>query len=87
MQTALGIAMIAMYPMMFLSGATLPLEALPEVLQTSSYFVPLTYVVNVSRDGWNGNLFTTGAVVDLGVLAGILIITMVIGTKFFRWTD
>lgn len=87
MQTALGIAMIAMYPMMFLSGATLPLDALPEVLQTSSYIVPLTYVVNILRDAWNGTLFTSGAMVDLGVLAGILTVSTFIGTKFFRWTD
>lgn len=87
MQAALGIAMIAMYPMMFLSGATLPLEALPEVLQTSSTIVPLTYVVNVLRDGWNGTLFTTGSLVDLGVLSGILIVSAIIGTRFFRWTD
>lgn len=87
MQTALGIAMMAMYPMMFLSGATLPLETLPEVLQNSSYLVPLTYVVNVLRDGWNGTLFTSGAWVDLGVLIGILIVSTLIGTKFFRWSD
>lgn len=87
MQTALGIALIAMYPMMFLSGATLPLEVLPEVLQKMSVFVPLTYVVNLLRDGWNGTLFTSGALVDLGVLLGILIVSTLIGTKFFRWND
>jgi ABC-2 type transport system permease protein len=87
MQTALGIAMIAMYPMMFLSGATIPLEAFPEILQKSAVIIPLTYVVNVLRDGWNGSLFTAGALVDLIVLAGILIVSTIIGTKFFRWTD
>jgi ABC-2 type transport system permease protein len=87
MQTALGIAMIAMYPMMFLSGATIPLEAFPEILQKFAVIVPLTYVVNVLRDGWNGSLFTAGALVDLIVLAGILIVSTIIGTKFFRWTD
>ncbi|WP_226666351.1 ABC transporter permease [Metabacillus litoralis] len=87
MQTALGIALIAMYPMMFLSGATLPVEALPEVLQKLTTFIPLTYVVNILRDGWNGTLFTSGAIVDFSVLAGILVVATVIGTKFFRWSD
>jgi ABC-2 type transport system permease protein len=87
MQTALGIAMISMYPMMFLSGATIPLETFPEVLQKSAVIVPLTYVVNVLRDGWNGTLFSTGAILDVVVLTGILIISTIIGTKFFRWTD
>lgn len=87
MQTALGIAMIAMYPMMFLSGATIPLDAFPEILQKSAVIIPLTYVVNILRDGWNGSLFTAGALIDLIVLAGILIVSTIIGTKFFRWTD
>lgn len=87
MQTALGIAMVLMYPMMFLSGATIPLEAYPEVLQKLSVIVPLTYVVNVLRDGWNGTLFTSGSLVDLGVLAGILIFSTIISIKYFRWTD
>lgn len=87
MQTALGIAMIAMYPMMFLSGATFPLEAFPNILQKMAAFVPLTYVNNLLRDGWNGNLFTSGAITDFVVLFGILIVSSVIGIKYFRWTD
>jgi len=87
MNTALGIALIAMYPMMFLSGATVPLETLPEVLQNGSYFVPLTYVVNVLRDGWNGTLFASEALLDIGVLVGILIVSAIVGMKYFKWTD
>ncbi|KAA0547195.1 ABC transporter permease [Bacillus sp. BGMRC 2118] len=87
MQTALGIAMISMYPMFFLSGATLPLEVLPELLQKCAVFVPLTYVVNVLRDGWNGTLLSSSSLVDIGVLVGILIISTIIGTKYFRWVD
>ncbi len=87
MQTALGIAMVAMYPMFFLSGATLPIETFPEFLQKAAYAVPLTYVVNVLRDGWNGTLFTSGAVIDLLVLLGILGVSSIIGIKYFRWSD
>lgn len=79
--------MVAMYPMMFLSGATIPLEAYPDILQKISIFVPLTYVVKVLRDGWNGTLFTSGAMVDVGVLIGILIFSTIIGLKYFHWTD
>lgn len=87
MQTALGIAMIAMYPMMFLSGATIPLEAYPDFLQKLAVFVPLTYVVNVLKGGWNGTLFTADVLTDIGVLAGILLVSALIGIKYFRWTD
>jgi len=87
MNTALGIAMIAMYPMMFLSGATIPLENFPEILQNASYIVPLTYVVNVLRDGWNGTLFTADTLVDIGVLVGILIVSAIVGMRYFKWTN
>lgn len=87
MQTALGIAMVLMYPMMFLSGATIPLEAYPDVLQKLSVIVPLTYVVNVLRDGWNGTLFTSDSLIDIFVLAGILLVSTMISIKYFRWTD
>ncbi|MFS0820093.1 ABC transporter permease [Bacillus sp. 1P02SD] len=87
MQTALGVAMIAMYPMMFLSGATIPIETYPEVLQKIATIIPLTYVVNVLRDGWNGTLFTTDALLDIGILVGILVVSTVIGLKYFKWTD
>lgn len=87
MQTALGIAMVAMYPMLFLSGATIPLEVFPDFMQKLAAFIPLTYVVEVLRDGWNGTLFTSGAMVDITVLIGILIVSALIGIKFFRWTD
>lgn len=87
MQTALGVAMIAMYPMMFLSGATIPLETYPEILQKIAAIVPLTYVVNVLRDGWNGTLFSSGALLDIGILVGILIVSTIIGLKYFKWTD
>lgn len=87
MQTALGVAMIAMYPMMFLSGATIPLETYPEILQKIAAIVPLTYVVNVLRDGWNGTLFSSGTLLDIGILFGILIVSTIIGLKYFKWTD
>ncbi|MFS0862720.1 ABC transporter permease [Fredinandcohnia sp. 179-A 10B2 NHS] len=87
MQTALGIAMISMYPMMFLSGATLPIETYPEFLQKLAAFVPLTYVVNVLRDGWNGTLFTSDSLLDISILAGIFLVSAVIGIKYFRWTE
>lgn len=87
MQTALGIAMISMYPMMFLSGATLPIETYPEFLQKLAAFVPLTYVVNVLRDGWNGTLFTSDSLLDITILAGIFLVSAVVGIKYFRWTE
>jgi len=87
MQTALGIALISMYPMMFLSGSAMPLEMFPDFLQDASYFVPLTYVVNVLRDGWNGTLFTSDALIDISVLMSIFIISMLISFRYFKWTD
>jgi len=40
--------------MMFLSGAGIPLEVLPESVRTVSNFLPLTYAVKLLRGLWVG---------------------------------
>lgn len=44
-RVAQAIGMVVAYPMMFLSGATIPLELLPPGLRHVADFIPLTYVV------------------------------------------
>ncbi|XEC96280.1 ABC transporter permease [Paenibacillus tarimensis] len=86
-QSAMAIGFVAMYPMMFLSGATIPLDTLPSGLQTVSMFIPLKYAIHLMQNGWTGQLFTSSSVTDAFVLAGILIACVTIGIKFFRWDN
>jgi ABC-2 type transport system permease protein len=75
---------LVVYPMTILSGATVPLEVMPETVRTISRFVPLTHLVALLRglwfgEGW-GNLLT-----EVAVLAGVGIVGTLIVAWTFRW--
>ena len=78
------IGMVALYPMIFLSGAAIPLEILPDSVQTISNFLPLTYVVRLLRGLWFGEAWGSLAV-ETGVLAAVLVVCTAISVRFFRW--
>jgi ABC-2 type transport system permease protein len=48
------VGMAIFYPKMFLSGATIPLEVMPEGVRRIADFLPLTYVVRLLRGLWFG---------------------------------
>lgn len=87
MQAALAFNFVLFYPMMFLSGATFPLDSLPESLQFASHFIPLTYVVQALQHGWNGDLFTGAGMTALAVVSVMGAVSAVIASKFFKWMD
>ena len=53
-RTAWVVAMVLLYPMMFLSGAFFSIKLLPAAVQKVSAFMPLTYVVNLLSGLWIG---------------------------------
>lgn len=78
------VAMVLFYPMIFLSGATIPREVLPETVRQYAQVLPLTHVVNLLRglwagDGWGQHL------TEVGILAGLLLVGVIISAKTFRW--
>lgn len=87
MQTAMAVSMVLMYPMMFLSGSTIPLDTLPTAMRILSHIVPMTYVVQLMQKGWLGNLFTVEAIQPTLVLLGILVVGTFIGVKRFKWDN
>lgn len=70
------------FPMMFLSGATLPLEIMPEWVQSVSQWLPLTQVVILLQDLWFGQGWNSTAVL---VLTGMLVVGTAVSTRIFRW--
>jgi len=78
------VGMVLFYPMLFLSGAGFPVEAFPEGLRRFSRFLPLSHVVTLLEGLWFGDRLG-GHVLELGVLAGILVVGAAIGTRTFRW--
>jgi ABC-2 type transport system permease protein len=78
------ISMVIFYPMMFLSGAGMPSEMLPNSIQRLADFLPLTYVVRLMRGLWFGDVLGEHWL-ELGVLTGIVIVGGALAARFFRW--
>ncbi len=83
-RTAQVVAMVLLYPMLFLSGAFFSVELLPAAVQKVSAFMPLTYVVNLLRGLWIGEPWGDH-LLDVGVLAGMLLLGIIVSVKTFRW--
>ena len=71
------------FPMIFLSGATIPLELFPEPLQAAAKVLPLTWAVKLLRATWieSVDLNWTG----VWVLAGTFLLCSTLAIRFFRW--
>jgi len=83
-RTAQVIGMVVFYPMMFLSGASIPLEVMPETIQRIGDFLPLTYVVRLLRGLWFGDAWGEH-LIETAVLAGVLVVCTALAARFFRW--
>jgi len=78
------VGMVLAFPMMFLSGATIPLETMPESVRNVSRFIPLTHVVTLLQglwfgEGWGEHL------TEIIVLVGTLGIGTAVAARLFRW--
>ncbi|HUS83503.1 MAG TPA: ABC transporter permease [Anaerolineales bacterium] len=78
------IGMVIFYPMMFLSGAGMPIELLPPSLQRVSDFLPLTYVARLLRGLWFGEPLVDH-LIEVVVLIGILVVFGGAAARYFRW--
>src|SRR6266403_2392068 len=87
MQETQVINQLIWLPLIFLSGATVPLASLPQVVKHVGLFLPATYLVTGlqiaiywSADPWNGDVLI--AVASLLVWAGL---TFFLSAQLFRW--
>jgi ABC-2 type transport system permease protein len=83
-RTAQVVGMAVLYPMLFLSGAGLPRELLPEAIKKASVFLPLTHVVDLLRGLWIGESWGQHITAAI-VLVSVLFVGVVISVKLFRW--
>ena len=70
--------------MLFLSGAAIPLEIMPETIKKVANFLPLTYVVDILQGMWFGEPIS-GYLTEVLVLTGTLITGVLISALTFRW--
>jgi ABC-2 type transport system permease protein len=83
-RTAQVVSMSIFYPMLFLSGAGIPLEILPEGVRNFSTFLPLTHVVTLLRGLWIGEAWSQH-VTEVVVLLSILVVGVILSARTFRW--
>jgi ABC-2 type transport system permease protein len=81
---AQAVGMVIFFPMMFLSGAGMPLQMLPEGLQKVSDFLPMSYVVRLIQGLWFGDSWLD-LWVPVFVLAGMLVLGTLLSSRMFRW--
>lgn len=85
-RVAQAVGMAFFFPMMFLSGAGLPLELLPSGIRRISDFLPLTYVVKLMQGLWFGEGWLAQSVwMPALILLAILVVTVPIAVLTFRW--
>jgi ABC-2 type transport system permease protein len=75
---------VILQPMIYLSGATIPKEVMPEGMRDAIRLNPLTHVVTLMQGMWRGDAWSQhqSEVVILGVL---MIVFGIIAVKVFRW--
>lgn len=72
------------FPMMIFSGATLPYEVMPTVLQKIVNILPLAQGIKLLKAASLG-LPTDGVLVPVIILSSLTILCSSISIKFFRW--
>jgi ABC-2 type transport system permease protein len=85
-KTAQVMGNILFFPLMFLGGAAIPLQIMPEAMQKASRLFPSRYMVEgvgsivVGGEGLSENL------ANFAVLAITFIASLLIASKLFRWS-
>ncbi len=71
MEAYMGVANIASFLMMFISGIFFPISSMPDWLQPVAHILPLTYFVEGLRDGmvYGTGLATSDYWIDIGIMA------------------
>jgi len=81
---AQGLGNILLYPLIFTSGAAVPLAVLPEGVRSAARFSPLTQLTYLTRglwagDGWGAHWGSAVVLLGFGIICGAL------AARLFRW--
>lgn len=84
MRAATAIANLVYFPMLFLTGATIPIELMPKLMQNIAQVLPVTHVVRAMKAVWLGESISS-VYSSLLVLAGVMLVCFFFSLKLFRW--
>ena len=71
--------------MLFLSGATFPLDMMPDILQFVGKILPLYYVIEILRGTWSEAPITSYGG-EVAILVGMGVVSTILASRFFRWS-
>jgi ABC-2 type transport system permease protein len=83
-KTAGVIASLLYFPMLVLSGTTLPYEAMPQVLQRAADILPLTQGIKLLKAASLG-LPADSVLIPIAVMIVIAAVCTAVSIRFFRW--
>ena len=78
-----AVANLVYFPMIFLSGATIPLNLFPPIMKDISDALPATYAVKLLQHAWLDT--STNTVLDVAVLLAVTVVGATVAVRFFRW--
>lgn len=84
MRAATAIAYLIYFPMLFLTGATIPIELMPPLMQNIAQVLPVTHVVKAMKAVWLGGSIAS-VYPNLLILAGLMAVCLFLTLRFFRW--
>ncbi len=87
MQETQVINQLIWLPLIFLSGATIPLAQLPLVVRRVGLFLPATYLVTELQDAifWSAKPWSRDVLIALGSLVLWAMLTFFLSVQLFRW--
>jgi ABC-2 type transport system permease protein len=87
MQETQVINQLIWFPLIFLSGATVPLANLPHVVQRVGLFLPATYLVTELQDAiyWSAAPWNRDVLIAMASLALWACLTFFLSAQIFRW--
>ncbi|HTA72495.1 MAG TPA: amidohydrolase family protein [Bryobacteraceae bacterium] len=85
MQESQIVIQMLYFPMLFLSGTTIPLSVLPSWVQIIAQFIPATYLMNGMQSILGRNETLGQNMSAAGALALTILLGTFLGVKLFRW--
>jgi ABC-2 type transport system permease protein len=82
-KTAQVVSYVVYFVMLFLSGATVPLELMPDNMRTAANALPLTHVVDLLQGTFHGQAVGE-QVVAIIVLLGVAAVSIALGAMMYR---
>lgn len=86
-ETTSALANVIFFPMLFFSGAYIPIEKIPSFLHPIVYFLPLTHFILPFREVFIGNFQLKNYFNNFMILFIWFFLSFIIAVKKFKWSD